>query len=908
MPTIYVDGKPCEFEGQDRNLLDVCLELGFDIPYYCWHPAMHSAGACRQCAVKLYRNEEDTEGRIVMACMTPASEGARLSIDDPEAVEFRAAVAEWLMLSHPHDCPVCDEGGECHLQDMTHLTGHVYRRTRFPKRTFDNQYLGPHINHEMNRCIHCYRCVRFCHDVAGERDLAAFGWHDHVYFGKHTDGELRSGLTGNLVEVCPTGCFTDKTFKKHYVRPWDLQTAPSICVHCGLGCNILPGERDGKLRRIRNRHNPEVNGHFICDRGRFGYEFVNSDRRVRKPMMRGADGTLEEASPEDVMARLEPLLREKRVLGIGSPRASLETNFALRHLVGAENFFDGTSAKHHELMSLMVEMLMLGPGRSASLRDVTESDAVVVLGEDVTTTAPMLAISLRNAVVQQAMSIAGTLQIHEFHDGLVREAIQQDTGPLFIASPDETGVDRSATVTYRQGPEDIARMGAAVAQRIHIDAPPADDVDDATGILAAWIADELTHAQRPLVICGYGSGSPEVIRAATNIVCALEAAGKNAGFVCTVPECNSMGVALMDTEGVEGVSHAIEAGDVGAIIVAENDLCRRMTKSELETFMPEGVELIVIDHLMTCTGEMADVVLPAATFAEHTGTLVNGEGRGQRSLQVFQPEGDVKPSWRWLSELAARRDDAGSATWRTFDEIVEQIAREFPALAGITDLAPDADFRMHGMKVPRQSIRRSGRTALHAAKSVHEPRPPQDEDAPMAFSSEGYRGEVASALVARQWAPGWNSPAALSKVTARRQAGEHVEAAGKRLLEPADHNKLCYYDPVPAFERRDDEWLAVPIYRIFGSEELSAHSPGLADLSAPPYVGMSPDDAERMQVEQGQEVGVAVGQDVYTLPVRVREQLPAGVLGITPGLPGLEDLQLPAWVKLLGSGMTPWMI
>ena len=175
---IYVDNQPYEVN-PEQNLLQACLSLGFDLPYFCWHPALGSVGACRQCAVKQFKDENDTHGRIVMACMTPAAEGTRISIDDPEAVEFRAGIIEWLMLNHPHDCPVCDEGGECHLQDMTVMTGHDYRRYRFDKRTFRNQYLGPFVNHEMNRCIQCYRCVRFYRDYAGGDDLNAFALAQH---------------------------------------------------------------------------------------------------------------------------------------------------------------------------------------------------------------------------------------------------------------------------------------------------------------------------------------------------------------------------------------------------------------------------------------------------------------------------------------------------------------------------------------------------------------------------------------------------------------------------------------------------------------------------------------------------------------------------------------------------------
>ena len=226
MPTIDVDGdKYVVREG--TNVLHACLSHGLDLPYFCWHPALGSVGACRQCALIHYQDDNDVRGRLAMACMTPVVEGGRFSIQAPEAKAFRAAVIEWLMVNHPHDCPVCEEGGECHLQDMTVMTGHTFRRFRGRKRTFHNQQLGPFLNHEMNRCITCYRCVRFYRDYAGGTDLQAFGSRGRMYFGRLADGILENEFSGNLVEVCPTGVFTDTPFSTSYIRKWDLQSAPS---------------------------------------------------------------------------------------------------------------------------------------------------------------------------------------------------------------------------------------------------------------------------------------------------------------------------------------------------------------------------------------------------------------------------------------------------------------------------------------------------------------------------------------------------------------------------------------------------------------------------------------------------------------------------------------------------------
>ena len=233
MAKITVDGTVFEVN-PENNLLEEILSQQQDLPYFCWHPAMGSVGSCRQCAIIEYANDEDQRGRQVMACMTSPREGARYSIE--KAATFRAQAIESIMTKHPHDCPVCEEGGECHLQDMTVMTGHTWRRYRGTKRTHRNQYLGPFVTHEMNRCITCYRCVRLYRDYAGGTDLEAFGSRDRMYFGRAVDGVLESEFAGNLVEVCPTGVFADKPLSKTYTRNWDLTSAPSVCHGCGVGC------------------------------------------------------------------------------------------------------------------------------------------------------------------------------------------------------------------------------------------------------------------------------------------------------------------------------------------------------------------------------------------------------------------------------------------------------------------------------------------------------------------------------------------------------------------------------------------------------------------------------------------------------------------------------------------------
>ncbi|HEX6590452.1 MAG TPA: NADH-quinone oxidoreductase subunit NuoG, partial [Moraxellaceae bacterium] len=406
MATINVDGKQYEVDGAD-NLLQACLSLGLDIPYFCWHPALGSVGACRQCAVKQYANADDKRGRLVMSCMTQATNDMYIAIEDTEAKEFRESVVEWLMTNHPHDCPVCEEGGHCHLQDMTVMTGHSTRRYRFSKRTHQNQDLGPFINHEMNRCIACYRCVRYYKDYAGGTDLGVYGAHDNVYFGRVESGTLESEFSGNLTEVCPTGVFTDKTHSERYNRKWDMQFAPSICHGCASGCNISPGERYGELRRIENRYNGSVNQYFLCDRGRFGYGYVNSQDRPRQPLWQDrAAGRVDVLGGDAALDKVADGLRKaRRVIGIGSPRASLEANHALRELVGDKNYFAGVNADELQRLQLARDILQRGV-RTPTLREIEGYDAVFVLGEDLTQTAARVALAVRQSSKNKVIKMA----------------------------------------------------------------------------------------------------------------------------------------------------------------------------------------------------------------------------------------------------------------------------------------------------------------------------------------------------------------------------------------------------------------------------------------------------------------------------------------------------------------------
>jgi NADH-quinone oxidoreductase subunit G len=893
--TIYIDNEPRQADDR-QNLLHVLLSLGYDLPYFCWHPALGSVGACRQCAVKQFRNEQDSTGKLIMACMTPAVDGTRLSIKDPEAAEFRAAVIQGLMENHPHDCPVCDEGGECHLQDMTVMTGHCARHYRFSKRTFRNQYLGPLINHEMNRCIQCQRCVRYYRDYAGGHDLNAFRLRDVVYFGRSEDGVLQNEFSGNLVEICPTGVFTDATLKRHYTRKWDLQMSPSVCVHCGVGCNTSVGERYGMLRRVINRYNHEVNGYFLCDRGRFGYEFVNSEQRIRKCLVNG-----EPADSSAATARLRSMLQDGNCIGIGSPRASLESNFALRQLVGPDRFHAGVADDEWSVTLAALDILKNGPARSPSLDEIEHCDAVLVLGEDVTNVLPVMALRLRQSARQQPVQKANDFKIPLWLDHAVRELVQDEKGPFFIAAPFATKLDDIATQTIRAAPDDLARLGFAVAHVIDEAATEVADLSTELQVLANRIAEVLRSAKRPLIVSGVSCRSTAVVKAAAQVAWALCKAGNPARLSFCFPECNSAGLAMMKPRPLSEAFRAVRQGEVNTIIILENDLYRRAAREDVTELLGAARHVVVIDHLKNDTTAKSELVLPAATFAEGDGTLVNYEIRAQRFFQASVPSGEVRESWRWLA--SGLPDACGEdLEFQTLDEIVLAITNEIAALVGIEQAAPS---RIDAGKIAREPNRYSGRTAILANISVHEPKPPEDPDSALAFSMESGPQPPPPALIPFFWSPGWNSIQSVNKFQSEVGGPLRGGDPGVRLIEPAQQPAWSYFSQVPSAFRPDpDEWVLVPSFHIFGSEELSRQAPAISELVPRAVIALNATDGARMGVKAGELMKVSADGSVYELEVALRTDVPRGVAVLPAGIPPVEGISFSTRAKLAPAGAT----
>jgi NADH-quinone oxidoreductase subunit G len=896
MAKIVIDDKTYEVN-PEHNLLQECLSQGLDLPYFCWHPCMGSVGACRQCAVKQYRNAEDKTGMLVMACMTPASDGAVISIKDAQAQQFRANIIEGLMISHPHDCPVCEEGGECHLQDMTLMSGHNYRRYDKKKITHRNQYLGPFIGHEMNRCITCYRCTRFYNDYAGGTDLSAQASHHHVYFGRHQEGCLESEFSGNLVEVCPTGVFTDATFSAHYVRKWDLQTAPSVCVGCAVGCNTTPGERYGSLRRIVNRYNEEVNGYFLCDRGRFGYGFVNSARRMTASLER--KGTKEQMlSDNDAHLKLLAA-KQGNSIAIGSPRASLEANFALREIVGAENFYAGYSEREFELLQSVLAARSDARLHSPSIREIEEADAVLIVGEDVTNTAPRIALALRQSAQNRAHELAGAARIPLWQDAAVRELAQQEKSPVYILSGFATRLDDIAAAQYIDAPPGLTEVATAIGNRLDAKAPAISmGVDSATASLVEQIAYALGSANRPLIVSGISNGNKALLNAAINIAKAL--ASKNTApqngcvdLCILLPEVNTLGMAMLMSGSKNSLHSALarmRRGELDNIIVLENDLYRRAAPGDVDAAFAASKNTLVMDQISTATTAKAHCVIATTSFAEQQGTYVNYEGRAQLSFQVYNSQLQARAAWSWLSSVMTSSPG--------FAELTYLCASTMPLLNGLEAVLPERG--KSDMQVPRQPFRYSGRTAMIANLDVHEPKQEQDHESIMAFSMEGASHLKDSSIMAASWAPGWNSNQSISKF--QDEVAGSMKGGNSGVLLPGDAAKQAGYLEVEQTRKGNSGLFElIHAYQIFGSEELSALAQPIQERSVPAFAAIALADAEALGVRTKPGIEIASGNLRIDLPLVLRKKIKPGTVVIYSDFTNCSPFQLGEFVSLQAS-------
>ncbi len=337
MPQLTINGQVCEFE-PGQNILQVALDAGIEVPHYCWHPSLSVVANCRICLAEVWAPNPRNEGKLeplpklVPTCQTPAAEGQVIYTDSPKAIGNQKAVMEYLLINHPVDCPVCDQAGECHLQDYSYQYGRSHSRFQEQKIKQPKKDVGPHVLLYSDRCIMCTRCVRFTREITGTNELIVDGRGAYEQIDVFPGMALDNPLSGNVIDLCPVGALLDKDFLFQQ-RVWLLKKTASIDGLTASGDNIEIHHNDGVVYRVKPRFNPDVNGHWITDEVRYGWKHVHAEERGLMPFVKGDDPTTEDRAPEAweraEEAAIAGLAGVERVLLVVSPMLSCEDAYHL---------------------------------------------------------------------------------------------------------------------------------------------------------------------------------------------------------------------------------------------------------------------------------------------------------------------------------------------------------------------------------------------------------------------------------------------------------------------------------------------------------------------------------------------------------------------------------------------------
>ncbi|EFK08618.1 NADH dehydrogenase (quinone), G subunit [delta proteobacterium NaphS2] len=622
MPSLTIDEQEIEVP-EGTKVIVAAERLGIMIPRFCYHEALGSVGACRLCAVKFV---EGHRKKIDMSCMVAAKDGMVVSTTDPEAVAFRKFIIECLMLNHPHDCPVCDEGGQCLLQDETVSGGHGRRQYLEKKRTYEDQDLGPFVQHEMNRCIHCFRCRRFYRDFAGYRDLGVMQIGNREYFGRFEDGPLESPFSGNLIDICPTGVYTDKP-ARFKGRRWNFERGPSLCLHCSLGCAVTASARYREMVRVEARYNETVNNHFICDRGRFGFDFANHVDRPRTAAV--------EKNPVSWRVGIETAAQRlkgidgRKVLCLGSERCSLEAQWSLKEMCRnlgwpAPRFFvePGVQQKVKAAVDRLDETLTISMG------EIEDADFILAVGVDPINEAPMLALAMRQAHRKGA------------------EIAVVDPRPVSLpfpfahlaVSPHHLDLCAEALVQRAFDPRSAGNLSDEAARRFASLSNTYTPDPNFQGLIKD-LGQRLGESMKPVVVCGTDMVRPHTPEMAAHMARLLRENADGARLFYVLPGPNAYGAGLLSSkEETEPVLEILESGKIEALILVEQDpLWSYPDRERLLGALRNVGFVVVLDYLPSNVVEHAHVLPPTTThFERSSASFINQAGRLQRTSPVHR--------------------------------------------------------------------------------------------------------------------------------------------------------------------------------------------------------------------------------------------------------------------------------
>jgi NADH-quinone oxidoreductase subunit G len=633
MPKLTIDGQETEVP-PGTTVLQACQGIGVEVAHFCFHERLAIAGNCRMCLV-----EQEKAPKPIASCAMPAADGMVIHTQSEKAKKARHAVMEMLLINHPLDCPICDQGGECDLQDESMAYGFDRGRYHENKRAVADKDFGPLVATHMTRCIHCTRCIRFLTDVAGVEEIGATGRGENMEIGTYIERALGSELSGNIIDLCPVGALTSKPYEFN-ARPWELRKTESVDVLDAVGSNIRVDARGPQILRVLPRLNEAVNEEWISDKGRFAVDGLTR-RRLDRPYVRRG-GKLVEADWREALDLVAERLKGvpgERIAAIAGDLCDAESMYALKELLGG---LGAASLDCRQDGAKLDAACRAGYLFNTTIAGIEQADACLLIGTNPRWEAPIVNARLRKRYL---------------HGGFKLAAI----GPaLDLTFPVEM---------LGEGGETLAALG----QGNH-----------------AW-AETLKGAKAPMLIVGQGA----LARAdGAQVLGAARALAETLGMIRE--DWNGFNVLHRAAARVAGLDLGFLPGPGGRDVAGILDGCRSGDVEVLYLLGADELDLAAIGsafviyqgHHGDRGAARADVVLPGAAYTEKDGTYVNTEGRAQLGRRAAFPPAEAREDWTILRALSGALDN--SLPFDSFGELRRQMHAAHPTLGEIDTVAKTA--------------------------------------------------------------------------------------------------------------------------------------------------------------------------------------------------------------------------
>ncbi len=643
MVNIEIDGKPLEVE-YGSTIIDAADKLGIAIPRFCYHKKLSVAANCRMCLVQV-----EKFAKPLPACATPVADGMKIFTRSKEAVEAQKSVMEFLLINHPLDCPICDQGGECDLQDIAVAYGTSGSRYTEEKRVVFNKNIGSLISTDMTRCIQCTRCVRFLKEVGGMQELGLVGRGEHVEITAYVDKSVNSELSGNIIDLCPVGALTNKPFR-YSARSWELVRRPSIAPHDGLGSHIEVHVKDNKVMRVLPREKESINECWLSDRDRYSYEGLNSPDRLKVPMIKH-NGAWQETdwktALEFAAGQLKDITNHHGADSLGvlvSPNSTMEEGYLIKQL--AAGLGCGNVDYRLRQTDFRLDGKRVGtPWMGCNIQEIEELDRILIIGSNLRNEHPLLAQRFRKAVANGAeLSIVSPLENNPLMDVAHKVIVRPNDmvnvlGQILKAM---SGLQRLSLCL----PPSLNKLLDEIKVR-----PNTQAMAESLAGLGSEI--DLVAPRVGIFLGNMALSDPRF----TEMYSMAEAIGGISGAIGGIlpAAANSTGMHMMgvmpNATGMHSRAMLEVPRKAYLLLNIEPELdCQHAALAKAAMEQAECV--VALTAFKSAALEHADVLLPIAPFTETSGTFMSMEGRVQSFAAVCKPLGECRPAWKVLRVLA----------------------------------------------------------------------------------------------------------------------------------------------------------------------------------------------------------------------------------------------------------------